>query len=74
MILCDPLGSRPGWDLGAQDAHLRDVAGLLKVCLDGFHLVHASSGPAGGPRSTDVERVLKQGTHEQRALLRCCGS
>ena len=39
MILCDPLGSWLGWDLGAQDAHLRDVAGLLKVYLDGLHLV-----------------------------------
>jgi len=48
MILCDPLGSRLGWDLGAQDAHLRDVAGLLKVYLDGLHLVYptGSVGPS----------------------------
>jgi len=50
MILCDPLGSRLGWDLGAQDAHLRDVAGLLKVCLDGLHLVHPTS--SAGPSHT----------------------
>jgi hypothetical protein len=56
MILCDPLGSRPGWGLGAQDAHLRDVAGLLKVCLDGLHLVHPTG--SAGPSHTDVERVL----------------
>ena len=65
MILCDPLGRRPGWDLGAQDAYLRGVAGLLNICLDGLHLVHPTGST--GPAHTDVERVSRRSTSEQRA-------
>ena len=48
-----------------QDANLRDVAALLRVCLDALHVIHPGHEPHQSPRY-EIQRLLTHGTPEQR--------
>jgi hypothetical protein len=52
--------------LARPDAGLRDVAALLKVCLEGLGLVHPGGRLGSYRPPPDIERVIQQGTPEQR--------
>jgi hypothetical protein len=55
-----------GCYLARRDAHLGDVARLLKVVLDALPLIHPGHDPAQPPRY-EVQQLLAQGSPEQRA-------
>jgi hypothetical protein len=59
-------GLHQGFALGGQ---ARTVDGrLLKVAIEGLHVVHPLSAPAG-PTATDVEAALRRGSPQQRLRL-----
>ena len=58
-----PICQRARWLSTLPAIH---VAALLKVCLVGLSLVHPGGRPGGYRPPPDIERVIQQGTPEQR--------